>query len=139
MKYLIVGTGGTGGCLGGYMSSCGKDVTFIARGAHLKAMEQNGLIIHSSRKGKINLKDVKCSNGSDDIGTFDVIFVCVKGYSIDEIIPIVKKASKDKTVVIPILNTLTAGQKLKKALPKVNVLDGCIYVSGYVSAPGEIT
>lgn len=139
MKYLIIGTGGTGGCLGGYMASCGKDVAFIARGAHLMVMKQKGLIIHSSRKGEINLKDVKCSDGSDDIGSFDVIFVCVKGYSINEIIPIVKKASKDTTVVIPILNTLTAGQKLKKALPEVNVLDGCIYVSGYVSAPGEIT
>ncbi|AGK96121.1 ketopantoate reductase family protein [Clostridium pasteurianum] len=139
MKYLIVGTGGTGGCIGGYLASYGKDVTFIARGAHLKAMKERGLIIHSSRKGEIHIKDVKCSDGSDDIGKFDVIFVCVKGYSIYDIIPIIKKTSHEKTVVIPILNTLTAGEKLKEALPDITVLDGCIYVSGYVSAPGEIT
>lgn len=139
MRYLILGTGGTGGCLGGYLESCGKDVTFIARGAHLQAMREKGLIIHSSRKGDINIRDVKCSDGSDDIGIFNVIFVCVKGYSIHEIIPIVKKASNSKTIVIPILNTLTAAQKLKEKLKGLNILDGCIYVSGYVSAPGEIT
>ena len=39
-KYLIVGTGGTGGSIGGYMARAGKDVTFIARGEHLKAMQE---------------------------------------------------------------------------------------------------
>ena len=40
MKFLIIGTGGTGGCLGGYLSAKGHDVTFIARGKHLEAMEK---------------------------------------------------------------------------------------------------
>ena len=37
MKYLIIGAGGTGGPLGFYLTKAGKDVTLIARGAHLKA------------------------------------------------------------------------------------------------------
>ena len=38
MKYLVIGAGGTGGCIGAYMTRAGKDVTLIARGEHLKAM-----------------------------------------------------------------------------------------------------
>ena len=43
MKYLIIGAGGTGGAVGAYMARAGKDVTFIARGAHLNAMRENGI------------------------------------------------------------------------------------------------
>ena len=43
MKYLIIGAGGTGGPLGFYLTKAGKDVTLIARGAHLKALSEQGL------------------------------------------------------------------------------------------------
>lgn len=139
MKYLILGAGGTGGCIGGYLASSGKDVTFIARGAHLKAIKEKGLIVHSSRKGKINLENVKAFSSDDVFEKFDTIFVCVKGYSLNETISTIKKVSHKKTVVIPILNSLSVGEKLGEALPDVAILDGCVYVSAYISAPGEIT
>ncbi len=42
MKYVIIGVGGTGGTVGYYMTKAGKDVTLIARGAHLQAMQNMG-------------------------------------------------------------------------------------------------
>ena len=42
MKYLIIGAGGTGGVVGYYMTKAGKDVTLIARGTHLKALNEQG-------------------------------------------------------------------------------------------------
>ena len=45
MKYLIVGAGGTGGVVGYYMTKAGKNVTLIARGAHLKQMQIKGLTL----------------------------------------------------------------------------------------------
>ena len=139
MKYLIIGAGGTGGCIGGYLASIGKDVTFIARGVHLKAIKKNGLIIHSSRKGEMRLKNVKAFQGDEEFGKFDVIFVCVKGYSLYDATPIIKKAAYAETIVIPILNALNAQDKLSKGLTDITILNGCIYVGGYISAPGEIT
>lgn len=138
MKYLILGAGGTGGCIGGYLGHSGKDVTFIARGAHLQAIRETGLIIHSSFRDAIKLKNVKAYAGEEAFGQFDVIFVCVKGYSLAEAIPIIKKAAHAQTIVIPILNTLSAGERLGAALPGMTVLDGCVYVSAHISAPGEI-
>ena len=34
MKYLVIGAGGTGGCIGAYLARAGQEVTLIARGAH---------------------------------------------------------------------------------------------------------
>ena len=44
MKFAILGAGGTGGCVGGYLAHAGNDVTFLARGAHLATMQKDGLI-----------------------------------------------------------------------------------------------
>jgi 2-dehydropantoate 2-reductase len=38
MKVAVVGTGGVGGLFGGMLANCGHEVSFIARGAHLKAI-----------------------------------------------------------------------------------------------------
>ena len=51
MKYLIAGTGGVGGSIAGFLSLAGKDVTCIARGAHLQAIRTNGLKLKSDLKG----------------------------------------------------------------------------------------
>ncbi|MBU3109984.1 ketopantoate reductase family protein [Clostridium lacusfryxellense] len=139
MKYLIIGAGGTGGCIGGYLSKIGKDVSFIARGTHLKAIKEKGLIIHSLQNGEIKLENVKAYDSNEEFGKFDVIFICVKGYSLHEIISTIKKASHEKTIVIPILNALSTEKKLSKELSGITVLDGCIYIGAYISAPGVIT
>ena len=43
MKYLIVGSGGTGAAIGAFLANTGKDVTFMARGAHLEAVSYTHL------------------------------------------------------------------------------------------------
>ncbi|WP_394851568.1 2-dehydropantoate 2-reductase N-terminal domain-containing protein, partial [Bacteroides fragilis] len=42
-------------------------------------------------------------------GKADVIFVCVKGYSVDSITELIKRAAHDRTIVIPILNVYGTG------------------------------
>ena len=72
-------------------------------------------------------------------GKADVIFVCVKGYSVDSITELIKRAAHDKTIVIPILNVYGTGPRIQRLVPGVTVLDGCIYIVGFVSGTGEIT
>ena len=55
MKYLIAGTGGVGGSIAGFLSMAGKDVTCIARGAHLQSIQTNGLKLKSDLKGEHTL------------------------------------------------------------------------------------
>ena len=138
MKYLIVGSGGTGAAIGAFLANTGKDVTFMARGAHLEAMKKNGLVLDSVLKGKIQLNNVKAYEGKDIHEKYDVIFVCVKSYSLKEVLHVIKNASNKDTVIIPILNMFKTGEKIKKELPEVKVLEGCIYISAYIDNPGNV-
>jgi 2-dehydropantoate 2-reductase len=138
MKYLVIGTGGTGGAIGGFLAHKGYDVTFIARGAHLEAMKKDGLRIKSGLKGDICLTDIKACKASEYAEKADVIFVCVKSYSLDEIIPLIIRSSKKDTLVIPILNGIGIGDKLYEKYKDAYILDGCVYIVAYSGKPGEI-
>ena len=137
-KYLIIGTGGVGGCIAGFLALGGEDVTCIARGAQLEAFRAHGLHLKSDLKGD-HFLPVKACTADEFEGTADVIFVCVKGYSLDSIADLVRRASTPETLVIPILNVYGTGPRLARLVPTATVLDGCIYIVGYVSTPGEVT
>ena len=142
MKYVIMGSGGTGASIGGFLAHAGHDVTLIARGRHLDAIRQHGLMLHSGILGEVMLSDIKAMTTDEYISSgqkADVIFVSVKGYSISEIIPFLQNASDSRTIIIPILNIYGTGQYLSKKLPQLHVLEGCIYIVAYICAPGEIT
>ena len=136
MKYVVIGACGTGGAIGGFMSKAGKDVTLIARGEHLKQMQENGLKFETL-EGNYTVPVKACTmNEYQDIA--DVVFVCVKGYSLDDTIPFLEKITDEHTVVIPILNIYGTGQKLQEKLPKTFVTDGCIYIAAEIKCPGTI-
>ena len=137
-KYLIIGTGGVGGCIAGFLALAGKQVSCIARGKHLAAIQQNGLHLKSDLKGEHFLPIEACTSEEYN-GKADVIFVCVKGYSIDSIKDLLKRASKPETLVIPILNVYGTGLRIGQSVPGIKVLDGCIYIVGFVSGEGEIS
>ena len=138
MKYLVVGTGGVGGSIAGFLALAGKDVTCIARGKHLDAIRQKGLHLKSDLNGE-HFLPVKAYPAEEFDGKADVIFVCVKGYSIDSIKEVLERASTPETLVIPILNVYGTGPRIGRLVPSVHVLDGCIYIVGFVSGEGEIT
>lgn len=139
MKYVIAGSGATGGSIGAFLVKQGLDVTFLARGAQLKALQEHGLTMKHTAKGDFTVCPVKAMTMEAYCETPDVIFVCVKGYSLEDASAFIRRAADPETVVIPILNIYGTGERLQKELPDLTVTDGCIYVAAHVSAPGEIT
>lgn len=136
---LIVGTGGVGGSIAGFLALDGHNVTCIARGEHLQSILDNGLHLKSDLKGD-HFLNVKACTAEDYNDKADIIFVCVKGYSLDDSIKsVIEKAAKEDTLVVPILNVYGTGTKISNMVPEVTVLDGCIYIVGFVSGKGEIT
>lgn len=138
MKYAIIGAGGTGGTLGFYLTKAGKDVTLIARGKHLEAIQKNGLTMERLWDKNTETLSVKASSEEEYQETPDVVLLCVKGYSVESTIPLIKKIAGKDTVVIPILNIYGTGGKLQKQLPELTVTDGCIYVSANIKEPGVL-
>lgn len=138
MDYVIIGAGGTGGTVGAYMAKAGKNVTLIARGEHLRAIRNNGLRVEKLWDCTEETIPVKACTMEEYQGTPDVILVCVKGYSLMDTIPFIKKIAGKHTVVIPILNIYGTGARMQEMLPELFVTDGCIYVSANIKEPGKI-
>lgn len=138
MRYLVIGAGGTGGSIAAYMNEAGKDVAVIARGKHLEAIKENGLRMETPDRGSFATKPIKAFDMENYSERPDVIFVCVKGYSLDDAIPFIGKVSGPDTVVIPILNIYGTGGRMQEKLPGILVTDGCIYIAAEISEPGTI-
>ena len=138
MKYAIIGAGGTGGILGFYMTKAGKDVTLIARGRHLAAMQEIGLAVEKMWDGTTETIPVKAADMDHYSERPDVILVCVKGYSLEDTIPFIQSVANPSTIVIPVLNIYGTGAKMQEKLPNLLVTDGCIYVSANIKEPGVL-
>ena len=72
MKIAIIGSGGVGGYFGARLAASGQDVTFVARGAHLEAMQKKGLKVLSAL-GDLHLREVKATGDTTIIGPVDVV------------------------------------------------------------------
>lgn len=136
MKYLIYGAGGIGGCLAAFLAQGGKDVSLIARGAHLEAIQKNGLVLETGH-GTFAVP-VRACEQEQVTDKPDVIFVCVKGYSLEGTLPTLKRLSDGHTIVIPLLNIYGTGARLQPELSPALVTDGCIYIAAEIKAPGTV-
>lgn len=138
MKYLVIGAGGVGGAITAMFSRAKKDISLIARNENLEKIKTSGLHFVSELFGNSTEK-IRVFSQDEYNEKPDVIFVCTKYYSLNSIVPFLEKISDKNTIIIPILNGLTAGRELQKKLPETTVLDGCIYIVAFKSNLGEIT
>ena len=144
LRYMIIGAGGVGGPVGAYLSKSGADTTLIARGKHLAVLQEHGLTLVSgeNERESIPVKAIDMDGflaaREQGAPAPDVIFVCVKGYSLADTVPFIRKAAGRDTVVIPVLNIYGTGRALQAELPELLVTDGCIYISANRIAPGVI-
>ena len=80
MKIAVMGTGGVGGYFGGLLARAGNDVTFVARGPHLKAIQEHGLRVESSNDGEFTVRGTALED-TTQAGVQDLVLFTVKMYS----------------------------------------------------------
>ena len=73
----IMGSGGMGGYIGAKLTQAGYQVSFIARGAHLEAMKNNGLKIEGPDEAFI-IDPILATSDPRNIGPVDFVIFCVK-------------------------------------------------------------
>lgn len=137
MKIAIIGTGGVGGYFGGKMAQAGFDVTFVARGEHLKALQQNGLTVKSIY-GDFKIDKVKATDQIAVIGKVDLIILGVKAWQVKEIAPTLLPLLHETTAVIPLQNGVMAAEELQAFIPKENVIGGLCRIFANIESPGVI-
>jgi 2-dehydropantoate 2-reductase len=136
MKIAIMGSGGIGGYYGARLQSGGADVTFIARGEHLKAMQQNGLALEGDRP--IHLPKVKATDDPATIGKVDMVIFSVKLRDTEsaarQIVPLIGP----DTGIISLQNGVQKDDMIAKIIDRKHLLGGAAYIGVSIARPGVI-
>ena len=137
MRIAIMGSGGIGGYIGAKLAQANEDVTFIARGSHLAAMQAQGLRVESPL-GEIKLHQVSATDKPADVGFVDVVIFTVKLYDSEtaaaELVPLIGPATK----VVTLQNGIDSAATLAKYLPRPQIVPGATYLSASIKHPGVI-
>ena len=137
MKILVMGTGGVGGYYGGLLAQQGNEVTFIARGAHLYAIRQEGLKVKSVH-GNFTVFPANATEDPAKGEPVDLVLFCVKTYSTDEAADAIRPVTGPRTVVLSLQNGIDAAERIGKVLGMEHVIGGATWLSSAVEAPGVI-
>jgi 2-dehydropantoate 2-reductase len=137
MKIAIIGTGGVGGYFGGKLARAVNDVTFLARGEHLKTIRQNGLTIKSIQ-GDFKVDSVKATDSIKTIGLVDLAIIAVKAWQIKDIAKDLTDILKEDTTILPLQNGVSATDELKEQIKLGNIIGGLCRIMSKIDAPGVI-
>jgi len=142
MRIAVVGVGGIGGYYGGklaleYGKSDQHEIIFIARGEHLKAIQENGLHL-KAREGNYIIRPQIITDDPTKAGVFDLVFFCTKSYSLEIAAQQFNACIQKNTVVISLLNGVNNHERLRVILPQANILNGCVHIISVIEKPGFI-
>lgn len=137
-RIAVVGIGGVGGYLAAMLGRCCSHLTLGARGARRESILRDGLVLHSEYKGEIIVHPERVVPVAE-IGEQDYIFICVKNYSLEEVCRDLKSAVTDDTVIIPVMNGVDPGERIRTLLGKGTVVDSLIYIVAFANEDYSIT
>jgi 2-dehydropantoate 2-reductase len=137
LRIAVFGTGGVGGYFGGRLAQAGEDVTFIARGEHLRAILAKGLKVDST-SGNFTIYPAKATADVNEAGPVDLVIVGVKAWQVPEAARALKPLVKANTTVVPMENGVDAVPQLVSELGADTVVGGLCRIVSYVVEPGHI-
>ncbi|MBI2314205.1 MAG: 2-dehydropantoate 2-reductase [Betaproteobacteria bacterium] len=106
MKTCIVGAGAIGGFLAAKLAQAGEEVTVIARGAHLEAMQKNGLKFLGAEGEESVIRNLRAAGTASEAGTQDAVFLALKAHQIESVAPGLRAMFTPDTVVVTLQNGL---------------------------------
>ena len=122
MRIAVIGVGGVGGYFGGQLAASGEDVLFVARGAHLAALRENGLTIESQRGPLQNLK-VQATDNPASHGPVDIVMLGVKLWDTDAALQLARPLVGTQTALVSFQNGVDSVEKVTKAFGAAATLD----------------
>ena len=138
MKVAVMGTGGVGGYFGGLLARAGHQLTFIARGPHLSAIQQSGLTVESTLDGTFTVPGEGLGSTAS-AGAQDLVLFTVKMYHNEQAIDAVGPMMGPDSVVLTLQNGIDNGDQLAKAIGAGHVMIGSAYMEGRIKEPGVVT
>lgn len=137
MRIAIYGTGGVGGYFGGRLAEAGEDVTFIARGEHLAAIQRDGLRVKSVA-GDFHIAEVQATDDPATVGKVDCVILAVKAWQVAEAVNAMRPMIGPDTFVVPFENGVEAADQIATTLGEQHAVGGLCGILAYRAAPGHI-
>ena len=137
MKIAIMGSGAVGAYVGARLQAAGADITYIARGAHLQAMQSHGLSIQMPGKDLL-LPQVKATDDLSSLGKTDLVVFAVKLTDTVTAAQALRPVVSEHTRILTLQNGIDSVSMIAKELPQAKVRGGVIYVSAVIDKPGVI-
>ena len=141
MRIGVMGAGSIGGYFGGMLARSGHQVTLIARGAHLQAIQQEGLrIIRDDEQFTLRCPaDVGATDDPVDVGPVDLLLLTVKTYhnqqAVQDMLPMVGP----DTTVLCLQNGIDSYEAAEQQVGAERVLPGAAYIEAGMPDPGVVT
>jgi 2-dehydropantoate 2-reductase len=155
-KIAIVGAGAIGGWMGVHLARAGAQVSVLARGETLTALQKNGLQLHQG--GELHTVPVTASNDAATLGVQDLVVISVKAPALASVAAQVGPLIGPNTLVLTAMNGVpwwflqgfggpVEGRSLSsvdpsgaiaQALPAAHIIGCVVHASCSVDAPGVI-
>src|SRR5215469_7942668 len=136
MRIAVYGAGGVGGYFGGRLAQAGEEVHFIARGPHLQAIRDHGLIVRSV-KGDFATR-VSATDDPADVGPCDFVLFCVKTFDTEAAAARLGPLVGGRTAVISLQNGVENEDAIARAVGADHVMGGAAFIFAEVAEPGVI-
>lgn len=136
MRFAILGSGAVGGYYGAKLARAGEQVTFLARGAHLRAIRERGLMVWSPL-GDFTVK-ARAEEDPAAVGPVDVVILAVKTYDNATALPMLPTLRGDSGVVLTLQNGVDSPNEVAAVVGEQHVLGGAAYIATALSVPGLI-
>ncbi len=132
-----MGAGGLGGYFGARLAAAGQDVAFVARGAHLAAIREDGLRVESAR-GDLHLRDVVATDDPATLAPADVVIVAVKLWDTATAAEAIKPLVRPGSAVVSFQNGVSKDEVLTRILGREAVIGGVGQIGVVIASPGVI-
>ena len=136
MRVLVYGAGAVGGYFGGRLAQSGADVTLLARGAHLTALQMHGITLHSV-DGDFQ-GPVQAVAQLQDAPPPELVLLCVKAHQTGQAAAQLAGWLPAGCPVLPLQNGLGHLQVLARQLNQPRLVAACVFIGARVGAPGVI-
>ena len=137
MRIAVMGAGGVGGYFGARLAQAGHDVAFVARGRHLAAMRERGLVVNSAL-GDIRIERPSVTGDPASIAPSDVVLFAVKLWDTESAAEAIRPLLAKGGVVIPFQNGVESIERIGVVVGAERVMGGVAYIAATISEPGVI-
>lgn len=139
MRVVVLGAGGLGSVVGGYLADVGAEVTLVGRPAHVEAIRRDGLRI-TGRRGDLHVRDrlSAVTDPADAGGEFDYLILAVKAKDSARALADAAPLRDSVAVALSLQNTVEKDQRLADWIGADRVLGASTIEGGHLVEPGVV-